>query len=172
MNFTEVREKINEFDSKGELIPHDIHEFFVCEIFAKHLSAKSSNTYDDVTKDLSLELLGVDVTLTSNQGNSILLQLVHAKDYSMNPRDKNKAVDTSGLPIIEAARDKCKKYSKKGIDTSNIILLIDGANVGSKINDLSHNLGFLRQFQIITCFKEIYYIHNYNGGRVYPLKTI
>ena len=170
MNFLEVSAKRNEYSSRRERIPQDIHEFTICEIFAKYLSKETNDNYGNVKKDPNLEDKGVDVILSSTNGDSIMLQLVHAKDYDMNPKIINKTINSSGFPIIESAKEKCKKYFEKEIDTSNIILLIEGATVGSSIEDLVNNRAFLKEFQNLKCFKEIYYIHNFNSGCVYPLK--
>ena len=170
MNFLEVSLKRNEYDRKKKNIPQDIHEFSICEIFAKYLSKEKKDDYGDVKKDPSLEEKGVDVIMSSVKGDFVMLQLVHSRDYDMNPKTISKEIDSSGFPIIVSAKEKCKKYFEKGIDTSNIILLIEGATIGSSVEDLVKAPEFLKEFQNLRCFKEIYYIHNFNDGYVYPLK--
>lgn len=170
MKFSEVAQKRLEYDMKKTNIPMDIHEFSVCEIFAKYLSNEENRNYDEAEKILNLENMGVDVILKSTDGNSVKLQITHPVDHNFNPKVLQETIDTSGLPIIKAAKDKCEKYTRRGLDTSDIILLLEGFVVGTFIEDLVSNPIFLKKFQDIKCFKKIYYIHNYNSGYVYPLK--
>jgi Ca2+/Na+ antiporter len=172
MNFIEVEKIINELDVKKENIPKDIHEFIICKIFAKYKSDEDNIDYNEVGKDINLEDKGIDVILKSTDSDSkkLYLQLVHSNDYNRNPRNIHKSIDTSGYPIIEAAISKSEKYTRNNIDTSNIILLIEGATIGTSIEDLISNIQFLRIFQNLKCFQSIYYIHNFNNGCVYPLK--
>ncbi len=123
---------------------------------------------DKVCKDISLEAQGIDCIIEQTNGAKIYLQLVNANDYDMKPTPGMKEINLSGIPIVGAASKKCLHYCKRGIDMKNIVLLINGNNIGTKIDELVKEASFLREFERLPCFKEIYYI---TDKGVYCLKS-
>lgn len=169
MKFSEVKKQIEACDQKR--IPKDLHELILCEKLARYIGEKTNISYDDITKDRDLEDQGIDSTIHGSDGSAINIQVTHCRDYNMNPCVEIEYVNTSGQPIKEAADEKCKMYCERKVDTKQTILLIEGATVGTFVDDLANDLLFLKFFQELSCFKEIYYAHHFNGGFVYPIKV-
>jgi hypothetical protein len=170
MQFSKIKEDIK--INLDKRIPKDLHEGILCEPLARFLKKKTGISHDEVVdKDPKLEAQGVDVVLKRADGVQVKVQVTHCRDHDMRPYPKIKNINTTGEPIKMSAKEKCDKYCQGLVDTRDIILLIDGATIGSFIQDLMTDESFLKFFRKIPCFKEIYYMHCYDRGEIFPLKT-
>jgi|GEM_PF-4822208 len=151
----------------------ELQEFNWTIIFSNYLKTFGLE-YNELVKDKSKEGLGIDIILKSSKNcPEISLQLTHANEYDMRPdvlanQVSIKNIDTSGNCIINAAVRKCDNYCNRKIDTKKIILLIQGADESTKIDDLAKDHSFLRIFENIPCFRGIYYV---KPTQVYTLKN-
>lgn len=178
-SFTEVEEEILSYNSKKEKEFTEnekrrwntLTEFRWSICFAiNYLNKERGLHYEEVAKDNDLENKAIDVTLYSSLFNEedILIQVVDANEFNQSPKIRNKSNDFSGGKIIYAVSQKCIKYYKNNVDTKNIVLLIYGVDTSSRIEELHQDHFFLREFQILPYFKNIFYVNP--SPKVYQLK--
>ncbi len=151
----------------------ELQEFIWCRSFVDYLKTTFGFQYEEICKYYGLEDKGVDIILHSKITSEpdIHIQLTHANEYDMRPIAKVsiKDVDISGNCIVGAVVHKCSDYCERKIDTKNIILLIQGIDESTKIDDLVKNFSFLKIFENLPCFKGVYYTTHKS---VYPLKKM
>ena len=164
-----IKQKLN---TKERREWKELQEFIWCKSFVDFLKQEFNLQYDLICKNSKLESEGKDVFLHSNNTSlmDIHVQLTHANEYDMQPEDRIsiKRIDISGNCIANAVIHKCQHYCDRRLDTKDLILLVQGTNKSTKLDDLMRDVAFLRIFQTTPCFKGIYYI---TENQVFVLKA-
>ncbi len=174
LSFDDIDKKISDYNPsiKPELTTGEnqrwqkLQEFRWARSFAEYLK----RDYQELCKEENLEDQAIDIILRSKNTNipDLSVQLIHANEYDMRRGFNFKNIDVSGNCIVGAAVHKCRKYCDRKVNTKEIILLIQGVDESTKIEDLVKDPSFLRIFESLPCFRGIYYI---TDRKVHKLKN-